>query len=285
MRPLGARMLAVGAIFAVSLNTMGFTEEDKTKGPAKVIAEVGKAKITLEQFQEVIDTSAPNARQAVLKQKDKLLEEVVNQELIFQEAQAINLIQDTTVQKSLEGAKRQFLLQRMLQIRLQDKVNVTPQEVKDYYDKNKEKFVAPERVRAAHILVKDEKLAKGLLQKIQKGADFDSLAMENSIDPSKVNGGDLGFFTRGRMIPEFEKAAFDLKEGAVSDVVPTKFGYHIIKSIKKVPASPLEFAEIKDRLTRQLLNQKQQQEISKFIQELRQKTAIKTHPELLEQVK
>ncbi len=284
-------ILGLGTLSMLALGSLGYGADKQAKASTpdassqKVIAEVGRGKVTLQQFQEVLDTAPANARQAVLKQKEKLLEEVVNQELLFQEAEALKLAQDPAVQDALEKAKRQFLIQRFLQIHLQDKVKVTPEDVQAYYDKNKATFVAPEKVRAAHILVKDEKLAKDLLNKIRKGADFSSLAMENSIDPSKVNGGDLGFFTKGKMIPEFEKAAFALKKDEVSDVVQTQFGYHIIKSLEKVPSRPMEFSEIKDRLAHQLSVQKQQQEVNSLIAGLRQKTTVKTHPELLDEVK
>jgi len=85
------------------------------------------------------------------------------------------------------------------------------------------------KVRASHILVKTETEARELLEELKNGASFSKLAMERSLCPSKKRGGDLGFFTRGKMVKEFEKAAFALKKGDLSDVVKTQFGYHLIK--------------------------------------------------------
>lgn len=85
------------------------------------------------------------------------------------------------------------------------------------------------QVKASHILVKTESEARKILEDLKKGADFAKLAKEKSQCPSKKRGGNLGWFGRGKMVPEFEKAAFSLKKGELSDIVKTQFGYHIIK--------------------------------------------------------
>lgn len=85
------------------------------------------------------------------------------------------------------------------------------------------------KVRCSHILVKDQGRAEQLLQELRSGGDFARLAQQNSDCPSKAKGGDLGSFGRGQMVPEFDRAAFALEVGALSDLVKTKFGYHIIK--------------------------------------------------------
>ena len=85
------------------------------------------------------------------------------------------------------------------------------------------------KVRASHILVKTEAEAKDILEELKNGASFGDLAKDRSLCPSKKRGGDLGFFSRGKMVREFEKAAFALKKGELSDVVKTQFGYHILK--------------------------------------------------------
>ena len=88
-----------------------------------------------------------------------------------------------------------------------------------------------EKIRCAHILVEKQSLANQLLERIKEGESFEKLAQENSIDSSRKRGGDLGFFGRGVMVREFEKAAFGLEVGEVSQVVKTQFGYHIIKRV------------------------------------------------------
>lgn len=144
---------------------------------------------------------------------------------------------------------------------LRAKVTPSAQEVEQYYNTNIEQFSQPEQVRAQHILLKTEgkddaavkKQAEGLLAQVKGGADFAALATKFSEDDvSKVKGGDLDFFGRGQMVPEFDKVAFELQPGSVSDLVKTQFGYHIIKVTDKRAASQRTLAEVKDQITEQL---------------------------------
>jgi peptidyl-prolyl cis-trans isomerase D len=143
-----------------------------------------------------------------------------------------------------------------------NKVQIPESKLKEYYDQNKERFGKPEQVHARHILLKtgegkDDaavlKQAQELVAKLRAGANFEELAKQNSEDPgSKENGGDLGSFGRGQMVPEFEKAAFELQPNQISDPVKTQFGYHIIQSLGKQPAFQPEFALVKDQIYREL---------------------------------
>lgn len=110
---------------------------------------------------------------------------------------------------------------------------ITDEEVAAYYTDNPDQFVIDE-VTASHILVEDENLATELIAELKAGADFAELAKEHSIDGSAADGGSLGTFGRGAMVPEFETAAFALEVGEISDVVQSQFGYHIIKVTDKM---------------------------------------------------
>ena len=90
----------------------------------------------------------------------------------------------------------------------------------------------PNQVHCAHILVKTEKEAKMILERLKKGEKFSNIAKQVSLCPSKKRGGDLGFFGRGKMVREFEKTAFSLQKGQLSNIVKTKFGYHLIKRLE-----------------------------------------------------
>ncbi|NOY80698.1 MAG: peptidylprolyl isomerase [Kiritimatiellaeota bacterium] len=141
--------------------------------------------------------------------------------------------------------------------------------LKEYYSTHKSQFETPEKMQASHILIKvkpdaspDEKVkarkkAETVLAKLKKGADFAELARKDSDGPSSRNGGDLGSFQRGQMVPAFDKAAFALKEGQLSDIVETRFGYHIIKAGKHTPARMKTFkesdAEIRNKLQKKEL--------------------------------
>ena len=158
---------------------------------------------------------------------------------------------------------------------------VTEQEVRLFYDNNKERFLQPERVRASHILLTTNKddadttrarkkaEAQRILGELKKGADFAETARKYSGCPSKEQGGDLGFFERGRMVPAFETAAFGLKKGQMSGVVETQFGYHIIKVTDRASASTAPFDQAKQNIEQYLGQQKRQQVITAFFDSLR----------------
>jgi len=143
-------------------------------------------------------------------------------------------------------------------------------------------------VRASHILIKVEpkakesekedalKKIKEVQEKQKKGGDFAKLAKEYSQGPSNVKGGDLGFFKRGQMVPAFEEVAFKLKPGEVSEIVNTRFGYHLIKVVDKKPESTVPFEEIKERIGQYLKQQKVQKEVKQLVEKLRKEGKVET---------
>jgi peptidyl-prolyl cis-trans isomerase C len=158
---------------------------------------------------------------------------------------------------------------------------VSEQDARAFYDNNEERFVQPERVKASHILLQvnqnDSEATRAqkkaevqrILGEIKKGGDFAEMARKFSDCPSKQQGGDLGFFERGRMDPEFEKAAFGLKTGQMSGVVETQFGYHIIKAVEHSPASTVPFDQAKQNIMQYLTEQQKQQALTTYFDSLR----------------
>jgi len=160
------------------------------------------------------------------------------------------------------------------------------QEAKSFYDKNPERFKQGEKVRASHILIKvDPKAAPAAKQKARAeidavlkqakaGGDFAKLAQEHSQDGSAAQGGDLNYFTREQMVPEFAKVAFELKPGEVSDIVETQFGYHIIKVVDHQEAKAIPYEQVNAQIKQFLGNQKKQQHADAFIDGLKKKSKI-----------
>ena len=163
---------------------------------------------------------------------------------------------------------------------------VTDEEISKFYQGNSDSFQSPKQVRAQHILlkinandapeIKSQKRLElaGLSGKIQNGADFSKIAGEQSECPSKQQGGDLGFFERGKMVKPFEEAAFTLKVGEVSDIVETQFGYHLIKVTERKEARTVPLEEAKDQISKYLQNSKEQQAVNSYIGTLREKAEI-----------
>ena len=132
-------------------------------------------------------------------------------------------------------------------------------DAKAFYDEQVKGMKPEEEVKASHILIKDEAKAKEVAAKLAKGGDFAALAKEFSEDPgSKENGGDLGYFGKGQMVPEFETAAFGLEKGKTSGLVKSNFGYHIIRLDDKRMRQPPPFDGLKERIINSLLQKKAQ---------------------------
>ena len=171
-------------------------------------------------------------------------------------------------------------------------VKVTEADVQKYYNDNPKQFVQPgdpaESIRASHILImvkddapdKDKKAALAKINAIlaelkQNPNNFEALAKTNSQCGSAANGGSLGAFGKGQMVPEFEKAAFALKPGEISGVVKTQFGYHIIRRDAAVKEHKLPFAQVKDQLTGYLTNMENQKAIQAYVAEMLKKANFK----------
>ncbi len=163
---------------------------------------------------------------------------------------------------------------------------VSDEDAKKFYDESPQNFQHPEQVQASHILIKvdqnaDEATKKAaktkcedLLKKVKAGGDFAALAKENSDCPSKEKGGDLGMFEKGKMVPQFEQAAFAMKVGDVSDIVETQFGYHIIKLTNKQEAKTDSFADVKPKIVQYLKGRQMNQFFETLRQEMKDKAKV-----------
>ena len=195
---------------------------------------------------------------------------------------------------SIDEAKKQLgemlVRQKLIESEYGDEVEFTDDDALKYYSENTKQFEKPEEVKASHILIKPDKSdpnadpnqvmadakakADALLVQIQGGANFAELAKANSECPSATNGGDLGSFGKGRMVPAFEEAAFGLKVGQVSDVVETQFGYHIITVTDRTDGSVVTFEEAKDDIIRMLVQQEQRKNSGEYINNLKASASI-----------
>lgn len=140
---------------------------------------------------------------------------------------------------------------------LEPRITITEEEMKAYFEQNKDTFGVQEQVKASHILVDSEAKAKEVKDKLAAGGDFAALAKEYSIDTgSSQNGGELGFFPRDTMVKEFETMAFSMQPGTISEPVQTKYGYHIIKVEERIEEKPAVYEENKEQIKDALFEQK-----------------------------
>ncbi|HSF29915.1 MAG TPA: peptidylprolyl isomerase [Candidatus Tectomicrobia bacterium] len=222
------------------------------------------------------------APQQVDAQMQQLMQRFPSQEAFEQALTAQNFTLDAVKQ----DVESQLLRQQLVKKEILDKVNVSAREVQNFYDKNKSKYVQEEEVRARHILIRvpqeispaDDATLKGkadeALKRANKGEDFAALAKELSDDGSKENGGDLGFFPRGRMVAAFEEAAFALQPGETSGLVRTQFGYHIIKIEERKAARALPFDEAKVQVQEDLTREQTFERYQQYVAALRSKAKV-----------
>jgi peptidyl-prolyl cis-trans isomerase C len=205
----------------------------------------------------------------------------------YKKALSTMKISESDIKKDI---KEKLAINALIDLKISKKIVVSDKETKAFYDTHPDLFKQPEQVRASHILIKvepgaDQQKKTQAVQKIKKvqkelkdGQEFAMLAKKYSEDKgSSANGGDLGYFARGQMVKPFEDAAFGMKPNEVSDIVETQFGYHLIKVYDKKPGKILTYDEIKDLLTKRLRQEKTQQEVAKYIAELKTAAKIKKY--------
>ncbi len=170
--------------------------------------------------------------------------------------------------------RTQLYIERLLDKVVWSDIEVSEKEITDYYENNPEMFMTGEQVRASHILVETEEEAEDMLKYLEQGKDFAELAGEYSTCDSAAQGGDLGYFEKGQMVPEFEEAAFSINVGQISDTVKTQFGYHIIKLTAKKPAGKVNFDDMKEQISQQIMSAKQKAAEDTFIDQLQSKAEV-----------
>lgn len=280
------------SLAVVSIIAIGQDKEKEAKSAAtaivqnnEVLAEVNGQKITVGDFYDQMKRlgNEPQVPQDSPQLRQKLLEGMIKEEILKQEAEKQGIEKDPAVQKQIEQAKEQIIVRALVNQEVIEKVkSADDKELKAYYDANKTQFPSPEQVHARHILVKTKAEADAIKVQLDKGADFTQLAKEKSVDKaSGSRGGDLGFFGKGDMIPEFEKAAFSLAVGKISSPIKSQFGYHIIKVEEKKPAVTMSFEEAKPYAEQRVINQKQRERLDSWLAALEKNAKVTSKPELV----
>lgn len=205
---------------------------------------------------------------AEIEEELQLLYESYGGEEAFNAAMETNGVTKDQINQDLET----YIITNKI---LEPRVKVTEDEMKSYFEENKDTFTQQEQVQASHILVADEAAAKEVKDKLANGGDFSELAKEYSTDTeTKDAGGDLGLFGKGDMVAEFEEAAFSMELNTISEPIKTDYGYHIIKVVDKKAAAEAVYedheAEIKETLTAEKMNT----EYSTWLEEKMEKATI-----------
>lgn len=280
------KRIVVSILFAGLLFSCTQKGADKTaQGPS--VAKVGSASITQADFEREMKSLPDYAQQLFEGEagKEKFLDEIIKKEILYQEALKKGIDKSPDFNRKLEEFRKLTLASELLDKEIISKNKVTEQEVKDYFSKHKEDFTTTSQIRASHILVKTEAEANKVLARLKKGEKFEEIAKKESLDTASAkNGGDIGFFARGQLVPEFEKAAAGLKVGELSGPVKTSFGYHIIKVTDRKTGPVIEFDRVKDVIYQRLSGERQKEAFDNYIAELRKNYKIEINKDVLAKI-
>lgn len=295
-----------GLIAGILVLTLGLTG-CSSLGGEKWVAKVNGQAITEadfnSRFSDVQKTyegmgmsfDTDQGKQALAQVKSEVLEGMIASKLVIQEVKNLNLNlddpkikeQEDQIKKMVgdeaqyqEWLKQQAMTQEevrnyfALSAKVAEGVTVSDEQVKTFFDSHQEQYGRqPEQVKARHILVATEPEATDIIAQLQKGANFEQLAKDKSTEPgAKDSGGDLGYFTKGKMVPEFEKAAFGQKVGTFSTTpVKTEFGYHVILVEDHKQGTQADFTKVKEQVAQDALADAKAQKFEAYYTDLRTK--------------
>ena len=248
--------------------------------PETILATFSGQTITLGEFNQLWE-EVPEDYKLQLD-KSMVLDQMISEKLLIQEAKNMGLEEDNDVLEQIKKITEQVLVQVLIEREILDKVEVKDEEVSEYYEQNKDSFTEKEQVHLYNILLETEEEAQDVLEQLEAGKDFSEIAKEKSTGPSAAQGGDLGYLTKGTIIPEIEEVVFALELEELSEVIKTDFGFHILKITEKKPESVTSLEEVKEDIIQTLLPDKQKEAFENLIEELKGKAEIEINEEALQ---
>jgi parvulin-like peptidyl-prolyl isomerase len=244
----------------------------------KVYAVVDGENITDQDIAMILKGQKVNYGSLPKAQQQQIIQGLVEQKVLSNAAYKTDIPKRKEYKVELEKFKKNLAFQFWLRD-FSKSIKVSTKELRALYEKNKSKLISPAELKASHILVKTKKEAETIIKELLNSKnlkkDFTKLAKKRSTGPSGANGGELGWFTKDKMVPAFSNATLKLKKGTITKTpVKTQFGYHIIYLDDKKGASTISFDAIKDRIKRDLIQQKFAINVKKRANELKKKAKI-----------
>jgi len=246
-----------------------------------VVARIGEQKITMADFNRWVSYNPEAGREALLKDNKKkanMLHQIITGMVIADIARKEKFDTRPDIREKMDHMINNFLTLEYLDKVVSARVTAPEEDILAYYKKNSDRFMDRKKISARHILIKtgsesstEERAgarakAEGLLKRIRDGENFESLAREFSDDGgSKEQGGSLGWFSRGRMVREFDQVAFSLEPGQVSDIVETKFGYHIIRVDERKEPAPKPLEQVRSSIEEKVTREKRRDAVDEFV--------------------
>jgi peptidyl-prolyl cis-trans isomerase C len=297
------------------LLVLSFLPSCRNRGEASspVLIRVDGRTVTLEQFKKDFASSLPGDQNLSADEKNDLersfLVQDIDRELALAEADRLGVaIAPEEVEAALQGYRRDYpagafdemlrsrgldletwrgelkeelLMEKVIKQAVYSKVTVSDKEVGDYFREHREEFDRPAQVRARQIVVATEAEGQRILGLLRQGESFEEVARKYSLSPDAEQGGDLGFFARGEMPPEFDAVVFTLPAGRLSDLVKSEYGYHIFRVEERREAVRLTLDAVQDDIRQKLVGEKEEQAYHDWLQDLRTRATIEVNWKLL----
>lgn len=251
------------------------------KAAGEGIVKINHVSISLEEFRQMSERQSLEGKMRLLNEKglrDFLENYVITREVLYQEAIKKGFDKNKEVLTKIDDFKRAMVVDALLEDSLKGKGEVSEKEIEQYYKENKDLFTEPLEVKVRHIFVTSEPVLKEVLMKLNKGESFEKLAAAYNVDPSREDGGNLGYIRRGQLTPSFatfEEAAFSLrKKGDISDVVKTAYGYHLIRLEDRRGKLERPFDQVKEKIRFFLQAKKKQDAYLQFVKDAKSRAKI-----------
>jgi parvulin-like peptidyl-prolyl isomerase len=281
--------------------------------PEHVLAQVNQEQITLnefnQEFKEVILETDKEAKGTGLRDlKQACLNQMIERKILVQEARRLGIrvsqeelnqaifeikmdypgegfgeklnLKGMTLEEWKVRLEEKLLAEKMIRSSLQYRGEIDEKEVLQYYETHRSSFQLNQRVRARQIVVADGEEAIQILKRLKRGGSFEKVAAEKSLGPEKVNGGDLGYFSRGERPAEFDHV-FEMEVGTISEVIKSPYGYHIFKLEEKIEARQIPFEEAKSGIIQKLGQKKGEEEFQKWFKGLKGKARVRINTKWL----
>jgi peptidyl-prolyl cis-trans isomerase C len=272
----GRFLLFLVSVFIIILFGLGhlcFAESGDT-----IVATINDIPITQSRIDALISVykTKTGKKEVTREVKLTLLQNAIRHDLILLQDAVKELRNDDKIARKVKGYENNLIIARFLEDQVGSHLTVSEVEIKKYYKDNLNKFSSPPMVQARHVLLRTHEQARKVLQRLRNGEDFAQLAKDCSIDlPMALEGGSMGIIQKGKSFPELEKALFILNVGEVSDIVKTKFGYHILTVDKIIPVNFKPLEEVRDQIKTTILRQKEAKAFDEMAAKLEKDADIK----------
>jgi len=268
---------------------------------SNVIAYIDGSPVDINQFQEVfanrnLEKLPSYLRREYDKNRKNFIKQLIDNKVFEVAASDESFSGSKDFDKELNDVVKQVKMKYYYNKYILSKINITEKDKKKYYKENIAKYISPEKIRARHILISVKKnplpvqitnaynKAKLLRQRVMEGESFSEIAAAESDCPSRAKGGDLGYFQKGQMVPEFEAVANSLNKNEISGVVKTEFGYHIIQVTDKIQKRKLSFDEVKDEIKQELYSQQEKNLYNELLTILTNKYKVIKNDKVIQQL-